>query len=88
MSSSRIEELELLVSQLRHDMRGAVTTATLIAERLETHSDLKVQRAARRIATAAQRVVEIVDAAYEQVPQRDSTGHVLRESPQSLQREG
>lgn len=69
-SQSRVEELEALVSHLRHDVRGRITTLALLAERLESHSDPAVQKTAKRIADSIQRVVDTLNATYQCVPPR------------------
>ena len=56
-SQERIAQLEQLVSSLRHDLRGIITPAALVAEGLRTNGDPAVQRLASRIADMVERVV-------------------------------
>lgn len=66
----RIEALERLVSSLRHDLRGLVTPAALIADRLRQSGDPDVQRSAERITGVVERVIVTLNATYELVPAR------------------
>jgi hypothetical protein len=65
---SRVEELERLVSKLRHDLRGAMSPAALIADRLRQHSDPAVQRSGKTIGLVVERVLAILDATCQTVP--------------------
>lgn len=65
---TRIEQLESLVSRLRHDLRGAITPAALVADQLRNHSDPSMQRAGNRIDDMVRRVVEKLDDTYHLVP--------------------
>jgi signal transduction histidine kinase len=76
-AEARIEALERLVSSLRHDLRGAITPAALIADRLRQNSDPAIQRSAARIAQVVERVMSRLTATYELVPPRDGTGPVI-----------
>lgn len=67
---SRVEELERLVSELRHDLRGAMSPAALIADRLRQHSDPAVQRSGKTIGLVVERVLVILDATSQAVPPR------------------
>jgi signal transduction histidine kinase len=51
------------IIKLSHDIRGAVTPALLMAERLEMNADPAVQQAASIIAQAMDRTSEIAKAA-------------------------
>ncbi len=76
---SRAEVLELLVSELRHDLRGAISPAALIADRLRQSSDPAVQRSGKTISVVVERVLAILDATCQTVPPRASgpSGPVL-----------
>lgn len=67
---SRVEELERLVSKLRHDLRGAMSPAALIADRLRQHSEPAVQRSGKTIGLVVERVLSILDATCQTVPPR------------------
>ena len=56
----RIEQLEKLVATLRHDLRGAITPAALIADRLRNSSDPTIQRSAARITDVIERTMDKV----------------------------
>jgi hypothetical protein len=64
----RIAQLERLVSSLRHDLRGIITPAALVAEGLRTNSDPRVQRLALRIVDMVERVVARLNATQQLVP--------------------
>ncbi len=69
-AQSRVEELERLVSELRHDLRGAMSPAALIADRLRQSSDPAVQRSGNTIGIVVQRVLTILEATGKVVPPR------------------
>ena len=71
---ARIEQLEALVSRLRHDLRGAITPAALVGDQLRNHSDPSMQRAGTRISEMVERVLSKLDETYQQVPPRESRG--------------
>jgi hypothetical protein len=73
----RIEQLEKLVSGLRHDIRGAITPAALIADSLGRNSDPAIQRSAARIAGVIERVLARLNATHEIVPPRGGVGPVM-----------
>ena len=52
-------EITALVSRASHDLRGAVSPALLMVERLETHRDADVRQAATVIAVALERAATI-----------------------------
>ncbi|HUB14928.1 MAG TPA: hypothetical protein VMB34_23465 [Acetobacteraceae bacterium] len=66
----RVELLERLVSELRHDLRGAISPAALIADRLRQSEDPSLQRSGRTIGIVVDRVLAILDATCEAVPPR------------------
>ncbi len=55
---ARLAALEAATSSLRHDLRGILSAAMLISDRLITHSDPKVVRAGETIISAIQRATE------------------------------
>lgn len=74
----RIEQLEGLVSRLRHDLRGAITPAALVGDQLRNHSDPSMQRAGVRINEMVQRVLEKLEETYQHVPPREPRKEGLR----------
>lgn len=48
----RLAELEAATSSLLHDVRGKLTTALLVANRLRMHFDPKVVKAGETVVTA------------------------------------
>lgn len=73
----RTAQLERLVSTLRHDIRGIVTPAALVAEGLRGNADPAVQRLAARIADMVDRIVARLNATHELVPPGGSSGPVI-----------
>jgi len=71
-AQSRVEELERLVCDLRHDLRGAISPAALIADRLRQSNDPAVQRSGMTIGTVVERVLTILEATFQAVPPRGS----------------
>ena len=65
-----LERLEDMVSHLRHDIRGAISSTSLIADVLAAHGDPLVQRAGKRIATTVERITALLAATQELVPPR------------------
>jgi hypothetical protein len=76
-TQARVEELEKLVSALRHDLRGAITPAALIADRLRHSSDPAIQRSANRLAGVVERILARLTSTYDLVPPRGGTGPVI-----------
>lgn len=69
-AQARISELERLVSRLRHDLRGALSPALLMADRLQMQKDPVAQRASEVIGRTVDRITEILDATRAAVPSR------------------
>ncbi|HUN43416.1 MAG TPA: hypothetical protein VMU81_24230 [Acetobacteraceae bacterium] len=67
---SRVEVLERLVSELRHDLRGAISPAALVADRLRQNADPAIQRSGRTIGLVVDRVLAVLDATCQIVPPR------------------
>jgi P22 tail accessory factor len=78
LSEDRIEQLETLVTSLRHDVRGIVTPVALAAHHLHKRSDSVSQHSAAMIDKMIDRLVLRLNSTYELVPRsRDSVRHVL-----------
>ncbi len=71
--AQRIEELEHLVAQMRHDVCGGLSPAMLMADMLLRQPDPKVRIAAERIVTAIERTTALVRASRAMVPPRPMT---------------
>jgi hypothetical protein len=69
-TQARVEELERLVSELRHDLRGAISPAALIADRLRQNTDASVQRSGKTISIVVERVLAVLEATCKVVPPR------------------
>ncbi len=52
---ARLAELETTTSELRHDLRGILAPALLVADRLLMHADPRVAAAAERVVTMVKR---------------------------------
>ncbi|MBN8924995.1 MAG: HAMP domain-containing histidine kinase [Rhodospirillales bacterium] len=70
MSDARVEELEKLVSDLRHDIRGALASTRLTTDRMRTDPDPRMQKFAATIDRATDRILERLDATRTVVPPR------------------
>ena len=55
---ARLAALEAATSSLRHDVRGMLSPALLVADRLLAHSDPKIVRAGETIVKAVNRAIE------------------------------
>ena len=76
LSEDRVEQLEKLVSSLRHDVRGIVTPVALAAYHLYKSSDPAIQRSAARIDEMVERLVLRLNSTYGLVPpSRDYVRH-------------
>jgi len=69
-ADTRMDQLEKLVSRLRHDIRGAITPASLMADRLKMNGDPTIQRSGTIIRDAIDRIIKTLNATYEDVPPR------------------
>jgi hypothetical protein len=69
-ASERIEQLERLVVQMRHNVCGALSPALLMADVLMAQPDPKVRVAAERIVSAIERTTAAVRSSRAAVPQR------------------
>ena len=69
-ADARMDQLEKLVSPLRHDIRGAITPASLMAHRLKMNGDPTIQRSGTIIGDAIDRIVKALNSTYEDVPPR------------------
>ncbi len=72
--AERVEQLERLVAQMRHDVCGALSPAMLMADLLLSQPDPKVRLAAERIVSAIERTTTLVRASRSAVPPRAMTG--------------
>ena len=78
LSEDRIEQLETLVTSLRHDVRGIVTPVALAAHHLHKRSDSVSQHSAATIDKMIDRLVLRLNSTYELVPpSRDLVRHAL-----------
>jgi hypothetical protein len=61
-AEGRINELETLVSNLRHGVSGALTPALIVADRLRSDADPRVQGAGERVARSILRAMGLLKA--------------------------
>jgi hypothetical protein len=71
-ANARIHTLETLVSVLRHDLRGAVSPASLIADAMLANGDPAIRRSGQRIATMVERVMAAINTTLTVVPPKGS----------------
>ena len=64
----RTAELEKLISNVRHDVCGALTPALMLADSLQSSADPKVQRAGVKIADSIMRATQLLKATRDTVP--------------------
>ncbi len=69
LSEDRVEQLEKLVSTLRHDVRGIVTPVALATYHLYKSSDPAIQHSAARIDEMVERLVLRLNSTYGLVQQ-------------------
>jgi hypothetical protein len=55
---ARLAALEAATSSLRHDVRGMLSPALLVADRLLAHPDPKIVRAGETVIKAVQRAID------------------------------
>jgi hypothetical protein len=79
---TRTEVLENLISTLRHEIRGAIASTSLIADAMLANSDPAVRRSGQRIATTIFRITTTLNATLEIVPPR-SLKIPLKKNPAS-----
>ncbi len=65
---ARLAALEALTSSLRHDVRGMLSPAMLVSDRLLAHSDPKVVRAGETVVRAITRATERLAATRSPAP--------------------
>jgi hypothetical protein len=68
LPEDRVQQLEKLVSSLRHDVRGIVTPVALAAYHLYKSSDPAIQHSAARIDEMVERLVLRLNSTYGLVP--------------------
>ena len=61
-AQDRTAELEKLISNVRHDVCGALTPALMVADSLQSNADPKVQRAGAKIAESILRATRLLKA--------------------------
>ena len=62
---ARIEKLEATLSALRHDVRGALSPALIMTDRLLAHSDPAIVRAGQAVAKSVDRATALLRAAQD-----------------------
>ncbi len=71
---NRVDQLEAFVASLRHDIRGLITPAALVADRLMLSGDPAIQHSARTIIQVVECIVAALNATYDVVPPRPGSG--------------
>ncbi len=65
---TRLAALEIMTASLRHDLRGVLSPAMLVSDRLLTHADPKVVRAGETIVRSIGRATERLAATRASTP--------------------
>lgn len=58
----RVHELEAEASRLRHDLRGVLSPALMMADRMAAHADPAVQRAGEVVGRSVDRATALIDS--------------------------
>jgi hypothetical protein len=74
LAQTKVGELAMSVSRLTHDLRGALSPALLMAERLERHDDPAVRQAAEVVAKAMDRAATMCREASAAAKRHSSEG--------------
>ena len=69
-AEARIAELERLISNVRHDVNGALTPALMVADRLASNADPALRRSGEKIGESILRVTGMLKATRDLVPSR------------------
>jgi hypothetical protein len=77
LSEHRVEQLEKLVTSLRHDVRGIVTPVALAAHHLHKRSDPVSQHSAAMIDKMIDRLVLRLNSTYGLVPPTSSNATLV-----------
>ncbi len=72
-AQERVEELEQLISGIRHDVRGALASTRLVTDRMRIDPDPRMQKFAATIDRATQRILDRLDDTRRVVPSRRDT---------------
>ncbi len=75
-AEQRIDELEVLIAEVRHDLNGALTPALLAVERLYASPDPRIRQAGERIAASVLRATSLMTALREVVPAMEGQAHL------------
>ena len=62
VEDARLQDAITANSQLRHDLRGALSPALLVSDRLTGHSDPAVVKAGNTVVRAVQRATELLES--------------------------
>ncbi|MBN8871780.1 MAG: hypothetical protein J0H67_02990 [Rhodospirillales bacterium] len=68
--AARVAELEQLVSDLRHDIRGALASTRLTTDRMRADADPRMQKFAATIDRATERILNRLEETRSIVPPR------------------
>ncbi len=69
-AQDRLEHLEEVIASLRHDIRGLLTPAALMADLLMENGDPAIRHSGDIVAGVVERIVSTLDATYQAVPPR------------------
>lgn len=58
----RIRQLEAAITNLRHDLRGVLSPALMVSDRLTAHSDPTIQRAGEAVVNSVERATALITA--------------------------
>ncbi len=84
---ARLAALEASTSSLRHDVRGMLSPALLVCDRLLAHSDPKVVRAGETVVRAITRATERLAATRPHAPETGSAQEAQPGAPAAAQQD-
>ncbi len=68
----RLQQLEAAASTLRHDLRGVLSPALMVSDRLTTHSDPAIKRAGEAVVKSVERATALLTATKLPAPEKPS----------------
>ena len=69
-AQARIDALQAQASNLRHDLRGALSPALIVSDRLIAHADPAIRRAGEAVARSVEQASALMAASKSQEPPR------------------
>ncbi len=71
--AARLAQLEELISSMRHDIRGALSSTRLVTDRMLADPDARMQKFGATIDRATQRILDCLDHSRTVVPSKQAS---------------